>query len=922
MKNLLRITFIFLLILSLVTNVYSSTNVVKKSTEQYRKGRLWVRIIPEASPNEVFSSYSVAERILLPHQSILFQQYQFQYSKEFTKRRAEIIKAEEPLLRTYIIEWKDFRTNEEVVQYLYATKKVESVSYDFIPKRHSVASLPNDPLLNQQEYLNTMNVKDAWNVYEGSPNVIVAIIDAGAVQDHPDIKDNIAINQAEIPNNGIDDDANGYIDDYNGYNFAAMFEPSKEWGNTFNSNNHGQVVSGIVGATPNNSIGIAGVGNKSKIFPLKVFTISTDEEFFGYQALVYTALQNFQVANCSWGIGGNRSEIFQSIIDFCVARNVAIVAAAGNESTFTELTYPACYFGVLGVGETDVSDALIPTSSLGQNLGVMAPGYRSFSTGNIGYVSENNGTSFASPMVAGVVALIRGKYPELTAIEALEHARNSVDLIYDKNIFDAPYIGGRINALKAVSNIPFAMPGLRPIEEPVYRNTMGNIVTNYKNGDTVDVRIRVKNFLGAGTAIQCSLTIPDNFIGDLTLLESEITLQSIERNDEIDLGPFRFIVNDKSNNAYIFRIDFNDQKGYSNFTHFTFVNQKPYHIIENDSIAYSLFENGRIGYDIFDSEKIGVGFGVKPFATILESAGLLYCAGVNPQTTSIGYSNDDPLNRYEVVKNVKSGDNSFSVLKKDGVEIQVTAKPYSNTSTLTRHSIKLKNTNSATVAYPSVGYFADWDLGRRGSGNSVSTFQEAIVELPHQNYAIKINRTNTSNVIGMALSTKEGNVTFSATGGVFQIMDNSIIYSSLRNGNQIINSFVGDVVSSLGITFDDGLAAGAEKECFICMGMSHDEESLAQKLKECISSTLVSVQEKNDIVTMQVFPNPSKNNINVLVNGQGLLIVRTLSGKEVLSLQIENSSKINTNSLPNGMYIFEYTSNKNERQSTLVAITR
>lgn len=928
MKNILPIAIVLFLFNIGATNSFSFTNVPKKSTVDYKKGRLWVRLLPDASANEVFQNYIVADRILKPHQSLMYDQFNYQVTKEFTAKRAAILRAEEPLLRTYIIEWKDERTNEEVVRSLYGTKQVEYITYDYIPTMHSTSSIPNDPLISQQDYLDVIKAKEAWNIYDGSPSIVVAVIDDGASQDHPDLKDNIAVNTNEIPNNNIDDDGNGYIDDYNGLNFAKEYEDGGQWGNTFNPNDHGNGVTGIVGATANNGIGIAGVGNKCRVFPLKVFTRESQSvrEFFGYQALVYAALRGFKVANCSWGVGGNKSPIFQSIIDFCVARDMAIVVAAGNESTFTEAVYPSSYFGVLGVGETDLSGRVTATSSLGTNLGVMAPGNDSYSiSGPSGYAGNLRGTSFASPMVAGVVALIRGKYPELTAMEALEHARNSVDDISSQNPFDAPYIGGSINALKAVSDQPLDKPGIRPLRDPIYRNNKNEKLYSYSIGDTVSMFLPVKNFLGAGSGINCTLTAPSDFSGSLTLIESSVTINTIARNEEKEIGPFKFVINSLPNQFVLFRVDFNDGKGYSNFAHSLFVNQKPYTLIQNDSLIYSLFANGTAGYEYFDGEKIGEGFGVRPLNSFLENASLMYCAGNNEFTASVAYSmasNSEDQYKFEITKPIYSGNDNTSIFRKDGVEIEVKAIPHTSSTTVTRHTIKLKNTTQSKIEMPSVGYNMDWDLGPGGSNNSVTVFPEATFGVQFQNYALKVKRPLTENTIGMSISSKESDLSFKATGGSRFAFTGNEIFSKLRGQSDINSSYSGDVVTSLGVTYEEGLAPGEEKECFVCMGLSYNESTLAEKLKECMNATYVSVQEQADRLTFEVFPNPTSNVLNVVVPSKGKLIVRTLSGKEVLSMSIEDRTSFTTNSLPNGVYLFEYKNENNSSQIALVTITR
>src|SRR5690606_13186136 len=131
-------------------------------------------------------------------------------------------------------------------------------------------------------------------------------------------------NPGEIANNGIDDDNNGYIDDYNGYNLAAE-DDSRPWGDTYNTQPHGVSVAGILGATVNNGIGIAGIANKCKIFPLKIAPFGSQSLWYGYESIIYAATNGFKVINCSWGIDVY-SDINQSVIDFAVSRDLAVVA--------------------------------------------------------------------------------------------------------------------------------------------------------------------------------------------------------------------------------------------------------------------------------------------------------------------------------------------------------------------------------------------------------------------------------------------------------------------------------------------------------------------------------------------------------------------------------------------------------------------
>lgn len=106
------------------------------------------------------------------------------------------------------------------------------------------------------------------------------------------------------------------------------------------------------------------------------------------------------------------------------------------------------------------------------------------------------------------------------------------------------------------------------------------------------------------------------------------------------------------------------------------------------------------------------------------------------------------------------------------------------------------------------------------------------------------------------------------------------------------------------------------------MGFSHNESTLAEKIKECMNATYVSVQEETNRTSFEVFPNPTTNVVNIVVPNKGKLVVRNLSGKEILSMSIENKTSFTTNSLPIGVYLFEYIGENALSQTSLVTITR
>ena len=175
-----------------------------------------------------------------------------------------------------------------------------------------MAANTNDPLIGDVWGLNNIHGVDAetaWLVSSSADEVVVAVIDSGVDINHPDLSSIIWTNDNEIPNNGIDDDSNGYIDDVNGWDFTGEYDntPQDEHG-------HGTHVSGTIAAVRNNSEGIAGVANNVKIMPLRFL----DKDGFGVtswaiSALEYAVANGAQISNNSWGGGGYEPALYSAI---------------------------------------------------------------------------------------------------------------------------------------------------------------------------------------------------------------------------------------------------------------------------------------------------------------------------------------------------------------------------------------------------------------------------------------------------------------------------------------------------------------------------------------------------------------------------------------------------------------------------------
>jgi hypothetical protein len=274
-----------------------------------------------------------------------------------------------------------------------------------------------------------INAPEVWAKNYKGQGVVVAVVDTGVDINHPALKDNIWVNLREIPNNGKDDDRNGFIDDVNGWDFT---------GNTDNSpiddaynGGHGTHLAGII-AAKNLSPGVQGVAPNAKIMPVRVQSPGvTSLQFHTSLAngIRYAADNKAQIINLSLGTdpanGQNSSDIaiVKSAIIYAISKGSIVVSSAGNYgSSLPE--FPARYATEYGiaVGVVDDNRKIHPFSNkAGANSKmkyVVAPGIEIKSTYPVGYqpgdgYSFQSGTSMSAAKVSGVIALMLSANPSL-----------------------------------------------------------------------------------------------------------------------------------------------------------------------------------------------------------------------------------------------------------------------------------------------------------------------------------------------------------------------------------------------------------------------------------------------------------------------------------------------------------------------------
>ncbi|MDH4468427.1 MAG: S8 family peptidase [Bacteriovoracaceae bacterium] len=298
---------------------------------------------------------------------------------------------------------------------------------------------------------NDIGAIKAWDISMGSKKIKIAIIDTGIDYNHPDLKDNIWINEAEANGiAGVDDDNNGIIDDLHGANFSVQGTPT---GDPLDDHNHGTHCAGTI-AGVHNDIGVAGVMAEASLVAVKFLSSggggSTDAAM---RSIDYATKLKVNVMSNSWGGGGFSQALFD-VIKQASDQGIVFVAAAGNSSLNNDAGdfYPANYKvdSLISVAATNAQDELASFSNFGaKTVHVAAPGHRILSTVIGNKYAVSSGTSMATPHVSGIVGLLLAANPNL-------NAKDIKRILIETSTKTPKYTGkvvaeGRVNAFDALT---------------------------------------------------------------------------------------------------------------------------------------------------------------------------------------------------------------------------------------------------------------------------------------------------------------------------------------------------------------------------------------------------------------------------------------------------------------------------------------
>ncbi|MCG2721624.1 MAG: S8 family serine peptidase, partial [Thermodesulfovibrionales bacterium] len=359
----------------------------------------------------------------------------------------------------YLVELQEDMNVKEAIELYKKDPNVEYAEPNYM--LYALDVFPNDPSFNNLWGLHNtgqtggtidadIDAPEAWQITTGSSNVIVAVIDTGVDYNHQDLAGNMWKNLAELNGSpGVDDDGNGYIDDI--YGIDTINNDT----DPMDDNRHGTHVSGTIGATGNNGIGVVGVNWNVKIMALKFLSaggsgyISDAIECLEYAITMRQDYgQNIRITSNSWG-GGGYSQALYDAIQLAGNADILFVAAAGNSSSNNDTYshYPSSYNlpNIIAIAATDHNDHLASFSNWGlAAVDVAAPGVNVLSSIPGNKYDYLSGTSMATPHVSGLAALILAQHPEYTYDQVKWNILLTVDPL--ASLDGLILTGGRINA--------------------------------------------------------------------------------------------------------------------------------------------------------------------------------------------------------------------------------------------------------------------------------------------------------------------------------------------------------------------------------------------------------------------------------------------------------------------------------------------
>jgi subtilisin family serine protease len=818
-----------------------------------------------------------------------------------------------------------------------------------------IALTPNDPdFLSKQEFLTSIQAEDAWNISTGDTNIIIAIVDTGVDWPHPDLYANIWHNWKEINNNWAGDP---YAYDSIGWDFGGLGDAEE---NATPDNNpiedvpvHGTLVAGTADAVTNNGIGVAGIGYKCKIMAVKVsqanlIDSSTGDPYivYGAEGIQYAAENGAKVINCSWG-GYGYSNAEQAALTYAQNNGALIVAAAGNDATSKQF-YPAAYPGVLSVtatGQNNNYDSVASFSNYGQDVNLAAPGVNIYSTWQPNRNDTNEylygvGTSFSSPLTAGVAALVCARFPNYTPLQVAEQVRVNCDNIDTYNPGYIYQIGkGKLNAYKALADSnseSVRAVHIQYSDAPPGGN--GNGI--FEPGENISVAVKFVNYLRPIQNLTVTLVSMNPYA---TVNNASFSISSLGTLDSIDnySSEFSFTLANSipSNSFLLFRLDFNDGD-YSDFQLISVSVNPTYSDQSGNNVSLTITSKGDIAFNDYPNNTEGSGFQYKKGNNLLFEGALMYGTSSNSikdaaRDSADGNAQDNsfyivqPLS-IQIAKDLsfQHGVNIFddnNSQYSSGITTQLDSYTYSSPSDNNYIILNYSFSDNTTISNFYVGLYFDWDLAGGPGDSTVWDNQGKLGCSMHTTEpfdTLVATALISSDTYGFWAILNDGSDGYFGVNGGFTQTEK---WRALSSGIGKSSAGVGDVseVTSGGpFTFQAGDTLKVAFAIAAGNSLSDLRTAIANaRTKYSQLVTNVSSREKNITFSyklVQNYPNPF--NPSTLINyqiakaGNVTLKIYDILGKEVATLVNEAkpagsySVSFNAYTLSSGVYFYQIRS--------------
>lgn len=667
------------------------------------------------------------------------------------KRLNEISEARTSLENTSIIDNLsricviDFTAPIDII---FAARKISSfadVEYAESMPVHKFSSTPNDPAVALQYHLSLVKSFSAWDSIPAGNLAILAVVDTGVDYTHEDLSANIYSNPGETGldkngndkrTNGIDDDGDGFVDNWHGWDFCGSNGTTPD-NDPKPGNIHGTHVAGITGAVANNNKGGSGVaGSQIKILPVKVSGDNPYDNSIakGYEGIAFAAAMGAAVINCSWG-GGSSAASEQEVINAAMKLGALVVCAAGNNYINQDF-YPASYDGVISVASTTQSDQKSDFSNFGSKVDVTAPGSSIYSTVPNNKYMYMDGTSMASPVAAGVAALIKMKFPQYTPYQIGEQLKATTDNIDKINPSYVGFIGtGRVNAFKAVTSTDVKSIALKSY---TISDANGNGIL--EPGEQVQLTLVAQNIMSPIVAANGTVTSISSI--QPTFINASCNFGAMQTNEE-KTGSVKIVftipASVPENYPLTLIITFKDSTNNAGRGVISLTLNPTYRTLAANDISVTVNSRGNLAYNDYSFNLQGDGFTFKNSSNLLFEGALMVATSADnisdvargadgsTQNTSFLTQQNILVSTPGILSNLEASTtySDKNAANTAGISVRQNCYQFSDSASsgFIIFSYSLKNMSGSDMTSLFAGLYCDWDIGPSGAKN-LATFDD------------------------------------------------------------------------------------------------------------------------------------------------------------------------------------------------------